>query len=80
VPFGLQFTQSFGVWRERDGRRVSGWAARSPEKKLCKQPLSEISAAPTPSIGLSNPSPTDGYGDVVLRVLGEDGPHLKMPA
>jgi hypothetical protein len=47
---------------------------------LSNQPLSEISAAPTPSIGLSNPSPADGDGDVVLGMLGEDGPHLKMPA
>ena len=53
-------------------------AVRSPEKKLSKQPLSEISAALTPGVGFPNPYPADG--DVILLVLGEDGPHLKVAA
>ena len=47
-------------------------------KKQSKQPLSEISAASTPGVGFPNPSPADC--DVVLGVLGEDGPHLKVGA
>ena len=44
-------------------------------KKQSKQPLSEISAVPTPGVGFPNAFPADG--DVVL---GEDGPHLKVGA
>jgi hypothetical protein len=47
-------------------------------KKQSKQPLSEISAVPTPGVGFPNPFPADG--DVVLGVLGEDGPHLEVGA
>jgi hypothetical protein len=46
----------------------------------CKNARSEISAVPTPGIGLLNPSPADGDDDVVLGVLGEDGPHLEVAA
>jgi hypothetical protein len=38
----------------------------------------DISAVPTPGVGLLNPSPADD--DVVLGVLGEDGPNLEVAA
>ena len=68
--------------RHRDAVARAPEAEERPDPQqttsYCKNPLSEISADPTPVVGLPNPSSADS--DVVLGVLREDGPHLEVTA